>query len=344
MATRIGIVGTGGIARAHANALVRVPEVEISSVYDVDGARAGEFAAAYDASVAPSDEAVIDASGAIYVCTWTAGHRKVVEHAAAAGRPVFCEKPLAPNLAEARAMADAVAEAGIVTQVGLPLRWRPEFLVLRQLLADPANGTIMTATLHSEMPTRSTARSGWRGDPALAGGGMLIEVGFHDLDLLQWLAGPIRAVGAHTISTNPTPGIEDGAALSLAFADGAIGSLVAVWHDATGRRQTRGLQIVCEFAHYYLELGGGTRRLAVTGPGEQRLVVEGDEFDARVAELGVPTDPDGAFVRAVRSEVDATPTIADALDVHVLIDGAYTAAATGTSWSRVDVRQQEGTR
>lgn len=336
MTTRIGIVGAGGIARAHANALLRVPAVGISSVYDVDDARAKEFAAAYGAVVAPSDEAVIEAADAVYVCTWTAGHRAVVEHAAAAGRAVFCEKPLAPNLADARAMADAVAKAEVVNQVGLPLRWRPEFLLLRQLLADPANGRILTATLHSEMPTRTIARSSWRGDPVVAGGGMLIEVGFHDLDLLQWLVAPIDGLGARTVSTGPANGIEDGAALSLAFAGGAVGSLVAVWHDAVGRSQTRGLQIVCEFAHYQLELGGPARRLMVTGPGDRELVVEGERFDSGVAELGHPTDPDAAFVRAVERGDPATPTIADAVDVHVLIDAAYTAAAAGTSWSRAE--------
>lgn len=346
MTTRIGIVGTGGIARAHANALVRVPDVEIGGVYDVDDARAKEFAAAYGTTALPSDEAVIEGADAVYVCTWTAAHQSVVEHAAAAGRPVFCEKPLAPNLAAARAMGEAVTKAGVVNQVGLPLRWRPEFLLLRQLLADPANGQILTATLHSEIPTRAAVRSSWRGDPVLAGGGMLIEVGFHDLDLLQWLVAPIRGMGAQTVAAGPSAPagdpsqpnpIEDGAALALSFTGGAIGSLVAVWHDVVGRKQTRGLQVVCEYAHYSLELGGPVRRLVATGPGDRNLVVDGERFDAMVAELGHPTDPDGAFVRAVqRGEpaVPTRPTITDAVDVHLLIDAAYRAAATGTAWSR----------
>jgi len=241
-------------------------------------------------------------------------------------------------------MAAAVTEAGVINQVGLPLRWWPELLLLRHLLADPANGRILTATLHSEIPTRQRVRSSWRGNKALAGGGMLIEVGFHDLDLLQWLIAPINGLGARTIMTEPGSGIEEAASLALEFADGSIGSLVVVWHDATGRPQTRGLQIVCEYAYFQLDLSGPERRLSVTGPGVRSLTFETGQFAEQIADLDVRTDPDGAFVDAVRANVPAAPNIADALDVHVLIDAAYRSATDGTTWTRPNAGPAGGAR
>lgn len=326
MAVRIGIVGAGGIARSHATRLSSVDSAELAAVYDVDMARAAELASSYGACTASTLDELLDTCDALLVCTWTSAHREAVERAAARGRAVFCEKPLAATLVDARAMADAVETSGTVNQVGLSLRWRPAFGVLRKLLADPANGKILTAALHRDMPNRANFLSGWRGDAALAGGGILLEVGFHDVDLLEWLVAPVEAVGA-VVHRGQRHGIEDGAALSLEFAGGGVGALVVVCHDAPFRRQSRSLRIVCEHAYYLIEIEGASCQLNVSGPGERQLVLSLDDLERMSAEFGLGVNAEAAFVSAVERRGTAAPNFRDAVRIHELVDAAYRSAS-----------------
>src|SRR3954469_20758868 len=141
---RVGFLGAGLIATYHSKSLhVSGAEVEWAGVFDPDRARAEDFARASGASVCGSEEEVLDGCDAVYVCTWTAEHPRLVEAAAARGLAVFCEKPLATDLAGARQMSAAVEAAGVVNQVGLVLRHSPAFGVLKALAAAPTSGRPM---------------------------------------------------------------------------------------------------------------------------------------------------------------------------------------------------------
>lgn len=320
---RVGIVGAGGIARSHLAALRSVADVQVVAVHDVDRSAAMKLAYSCDADVPETLDDLLAACDAVFVCTWTAAHREIVEAAAAAGRAIFCEKPLAPDLAEARAMAAAVSSAGVVNQVGLPLRWVPGFAVLRHLLADPANGNVLSVTLHTQMGVRRSVLTGWRRDVARAGGGVLLEVGFHDIDLLEWLVGPATMLSVSTRSGH-YQGIEDAASVGLTFAGGAVGSLVTAWHEAPSAEPARRLHVVCEHAQYVV-VGGS--QLTVSGPGERSQVLDAPQLAEVAAKQGLRTDPHAAFARSVRAGEPATPGFPDAIRVHELMDAAYRSAA-----------------
>src|SRR4051812_16203617 len=104
---RLGFLGAGLIANAHADGLVGSPtQYTISAVYDPEHDRADRFATRFASAVAPDVASVIDASDAVYVCAWTSEHRALVERVVSAGRAVFCEKPLATTLDNAIALSD----------------------------------------------------------------------------------------------------------------------------------------------------------------------------------------------------------------------------------------------
>src|SRR5688572_23355250 len=106
---RVGFLGAGLIATYHSKSLRQSgADVTWAGVYDPDRDRAERFAAAAGATVCPSEDDVLDGCDAVYVCTWTSEHRRLVEAAADRGLPVFCEKPLATTLDDARAMTHAV--------------------------------------------------------------------------------------------------------------------------------------------------------------------------------------------------------------------------------------------
>src|SRR5207237_9722127 len=99
MTVRVGFLGAGLIATYHSKSLhVSGADVAWAGVFDPDSARAEDFAKASGATVSASEEEVLDGCDAVYVCTWTAEHPRLVDAAAARGLPVFCEKPMAINL------------------------------------------------------------------------------------------------------------------------------------------------------------------------------------------------------------------------------------------------------
>src|SRR5258706_543984 len=123
MTVRVGFLGAGLIATYHSKSLhVSGADVTWAGVFDPDPARAEDFARASGATACASEEEVLDGCDAVYVCTWTAEHLRLVDAAAARGRAVFCEKPLATDLAGARRMTEAVEAAVVVNQVGLVAR------------------------------------------------------------------------------------------------------------------------------------------------------------------------------------------------------------------------------
>lgn len=356
MTVRLGFLGAGLIADFHARLLrspvtgppvdvfgldppagpgaceggAARPDVRITWVYDPDHARAVRFAAANRARVARHEDQVLDDCDAVYVCTWTAEHAGLVAAAAARGLAVFCEKPLAVDLATAREMTRVVDEAGVVNQVGLVLRRSPAVGLLKALAADPSAGRPMSVVFRDDqyIPTQGLYGSTWRGDVAKAGAGTLLEHSIHDVDILEWVLGPVASVSARSASFHQLDGIEDAVAVSLLFANGAVGTLVSVWHDVLARGSLRRVELLSEtmFASYDGDGWAGTVDWTVEGRNRERrkgapLV---DEAAARGARLG---NPDHAFVDAVAGRKPAWPSFADALRAHELVDAIYRSAA-----------------
>ncbi|MFV0525432.1 MAG: Gfo/Idh/MocA family protein [Acidimicrobiales bacterium] len=333
MILRIGFVGCGLIARAHAAGLDPVRGAVIGPVYDVDGERATRFAAdvgGADTRVVGSVESVIDDCDAVYVCTWTAAHPGIVRAAAEAGRAVFCEKPLATGLAEATAMTETVTGAGVTNQVGLVLRGSPAFRWLINLLGRPEVGPVMNVVFRDDqyLPTQGMYGSVWRGDPARAGAGTLLEHSIHDLDLLRWMLGPITSVSALTGSTHGITGIEDQATVMLVSASGAQAALVSVWHEVLSRPSQRRVEVFCRDATITLE-GDWWGPVGVEWPDGETQRWAGEELAAVAADAdGLAHSPDAGFVAAVAAGETAHPDFTVALAAHVLADAAYRSAAS----------------
>lgn len=141
----IGIIGGGRMATTHGKSIHFLAkqgliDAEIAAVAETDAGRLAEFAKASGARIATDDPSVvIDAPdvNTIYICTPTFNHRELAERVAAAGKALFCEKPLAFNAEDARAMSDAAKAAGITHQVGLVMRYSAVMNVTRSLIEDP---------------------------------------------------------------------------------------------------------------------------------------------------------------------------------------------------------------
>ncbi len=178
-----------------------VVDAEVVAVHDLDQERAAGFATGERGrgGVEPAPRCS-SAADAVWVCTPTASHRPSVEAAVARGWAVFCEKPLATDLAGAEALAATVAGSGVPSQVGLVLRIAPVFRALREVLASGDLGAPMTAIFRDDQyfPVQGVYGSTWRGDVTVAGGGCLIEHSIHDLDILRFCFGEVTGVTGNT--------------------------------------------------------------------------------------------------------------------------------------------------
>ncbi|MEM9711759.1 MAG: Gfo/Idh/MocA family oxidoreductase [Actinomycetota bacterium] len=336
MTIRVGFLGAGNIARYHARMVISAisddeVDARIVGAHDpTDDGRAASFVDRFGGEVASSAEALVDAADAVYVCTWTAAHPELVELAVGAGRAVFCEKPLGVDLAAARRVHDLLVDSRRPHQVGLVLRRSPAFTVLRSLVQDDTAGAPMAMVFRDDqyLPVQGAYASTWRGDRHLAGSGVLMEHSIHDIDLIEWLLGPITRVGATMAAHHGIDGIEDVATVSFETASGASGSLVTVWHDVLSRPSQRFVEVISAARVSRLE-GEWTGTVAwEDGSGRHALI--DDELLAHAAEHHPEAaNPDAAFLRGVADRSPCWPDAADALRSHVVIDAAHRAARGG---------------
>ncbi|WP_407267747.1 Gfo/Idh/MocA family protein [Radiobacillus sp. PE A8.2] len=189
---RFGIVGCGGIAQAkHFPSLSKLDEVELYGFSDHDGERALEAKQQFgskEAKVFPTfKEMIADSSiDVVHVCTSNDSHADLTVLGLEAGKHVMCEKPMAITSSEARRMNEAAERSNKKLTIGYNNRFRKDSMYLKKLCEQDALGDIYFAKAHAlrrlGVPTWGTFL-----DKDIQGGGPLIDIGTHALDLTLWL-------------------------------------------------------------------------------------------------------------------------------------------------------------
>jgi predicted dehydrogenase len=299
-------------------------------VFDPHQERAASFAAASGHTVCATEDEVLDGCDAVYICTWTNTHPRLLEAAVARGLHVFCEKPLAFTTAEAQRMAELADSAGVTHQVGLVLRYSPAYLWARHLIEDASAGRVMTVVFRDDqfIPIQGHYESTWRADRTLVGAGTLLEHSIHDVDMLRFLVGDVARVSAQTANFHGFDGIEDVATASLRFANGATGVLNSVWHDNLARPSLRRVEVFCERRHIVIEGDDWFGPVSWTDSDGTAGSLEGEELEAAVAPMrDGSNNPDGEFIRVVLEGRSATPDLHTAVHAHRVVDAMYESAA-----------------
>jgi predicted dehydrogenase len=336
---RIGMVGCGHIGAAHAYALRQLADAglvdaRLTATFDQEPERAAKMAKYHGGEPVSSLDALLDAVDAVWICTWTAGHLEPVEGAAERGLAVFCEKPLAPDLASAIRVTEALEL--VPHQVGLVLRWAPVFAAAAARIQSGEFGRVLATVMRDDQyfPIQGFYHSTWRKEVGQAGGGTLIEHSIHDVDVLRWLLGDPVAVSAHIASRFGYEGIEDTAALRLTYADGSVAQLMSVWHQVLSRESSRRVEVFCEKAMLWTDDDYLGPLHVQTDEGTSPIAGELPEWTAQLSipeELMRPVAPyaaaSKAFLDALAGGAAGWPPASEALAAHRLVDAAYSSAA-----------------
>jgi predicted dehydrogenase len=333
----VGVVGCGRIARMfHLPVLAGLANVRVVAVADPDPA-AREAAA----RLAPGARAVEDVAAlldedveAVVVCTPTHLHAPVAVAVLRAGRDVYVEKPLAPDLAAAAEIRDAWRDSGRLGIVGFNFRHHPRYRQARAAVASGRLGVPVAARAVFASPPRELPA--WKRD-VTTGGGALLDLATHHLDLVPHLLGdPVAAVSATTTSTHAE---EDTAAVQLTLCSGlSVQSLASLSAAQTDRVELIGDLTTLEVDRM------GRRRLTERSTTTPTTVPERARAAARVIRDGASATMDGlrppgepsfatalaAFVAGVAGQpVVGIADVGDGHRVAEVVDAARRSSAEG---------------
>lgn len=238
MSLKFGIVGAGNIAPVHAIAVTSIAGAELVAVADSNPERCraitekhgGTPYTDYHDLLARSDVDVVT------ICLPHYLHAPITIEAAAAGKHVMCEKPMAISLAQCDAMIAACEKAGVMLGVIFQGRFEPLVLQLKTAIDSGELGQLLWVSANTFWHrTDEYYRSGdWRGTWAHEGGGVLINQAIHAIDLLLWLAGVPSRVTAQIRTLNHQIEVEDCALASLQYKNGQLGLIQATSFSIPG--------------------------------------------------------------------------------------------------------------
>ncbi|VIO81207.1 Gfo/Idh/MocA family protein [Bradyrhizobium ivorense] len=224
------IAGLGRWGRALVEAISNEPRLRIVAAVEPDIASAERFRATHGlAPTARLDAVLADpAVDAVLLATPHSLHKTQVIAAAAAGKQVFCEKPLALRRDDAAAMFAACRKAGVVLAVGHNRRFWPSMQALRAIVAGGELGTILHVEGHNSNENSQAVTQGWRLSSEESPGGGLTGAGLHVLDGFVSLLGPVRQVYARLNARETGPPPLDTATLAIEFVNGVSGTLATI--------------------------------------------------------------------------------------------------------------------
>ncbi len=369
---RIGLIGYGGIGRVHALAYRAIPfhyglnadsiqVVAVATTRRETAQRAAEeigcqyFTADYRELLARDDIDAVD------ICTPNNSHHEIALAAAAAGKHIYCEKPLAMTVAEAASMTGAVRQAGIKAQLTFNFRFFPAITRAKQLMEADFLGSIFSfrGRYHRSSYISSDKPLSWRLQREITGGGALFDLGSHILDLLYYLLGDFASVHgtldtlikdrpvAKGASERAPVDVDDIALLQARLVDGTLGT-VEISRMGTGATNDLIVEIFGENGAIRFDLndpawlyvydardadnplGGqrGFRKIEAVGRYDGQRV---PDWTMTPDFMRVHAECQYQFIRSIWDDTEPSPSFDDGLHIQRTMDAAERSSQRG-SW------------
>lgn len=343
---RIGVIGTGSISGVHLNAYKNNPNVEIYALCDINEERVKAAAEKYGVTRIFTDMhemLKLEEIDAVSVCTWNSQHAPCTIAALDAGKHVICEKPMATSSEEARAMKAAADRNGKLLMIGFVRRFGNDCEILQDFISKDYFGELYYTK--ATYLRRKGNPGGWFGDKSRSGGGPLIDLGVHVIDLVRYLLGnpkPVSVYGAtfqklfdrrnvkDTVgyssasrTANDICDVEDLASAMIRFDNGAVLNIEASFSLNLKKDEGK------------IELFG-TKAGAKLDPSLE-IYSEINDYMANV-QLTTKTDLDfnglfekeiNHFVSCVKDGIECKAPAQDGIELMVILDAIYESARTG---------------
>ncbi|HKB63597.1 MAG TPA: Gfo/Idh/MocA family oxidoreductase [Burkholderiales bacterium] len=289
----VACIGMGWWSDVLADAIQRSKKLKIVACYTRSEGKRKAFAAKYDCRAAPSYEAVLEdrAIEAIVNTTPNDAHLETTRQAAGAGKHVFLDKPIANGVSEGRAITEACRKAGVVLALGYQRRRESHFRWIRERIDAGDFGKLVNAEANiSRDRLGKVDLDSWRYTAARMPGGVMLQIGIHYTDVLEYLIGPVKAVSgrfAQLVLPGDNP---DVASVVLEHENGALSTLNASYASASEYYM---MNIYGKEASAYYDMHRGLRVLKRGGNGASSVqCAKNDTFVEELEE----------FAKAVRGE------------------------------------------
>jgi predicted dehydrogenase len=310
---RFALVGAGGIAQSYVQVLGDLDEVVVVGVAD-PRPEAAQAAAAALGCRSFTDVEQLTASAqldGVLLCTPPATHVKLAEHFVRLGVPVLCEKPFAVTPGEARRLITAADKASVVVTMAAKFRYVDDVRRARDILD---SGVLGEPILFENVFASRVAMAGrWNADPAVSGGGVLIDNGTHSVDIARFFLGPISEVHAVEGRRVQTLGVEDTAQMFLRTQQDVLGTVDLSW--SIDKSVDYFVRVCC--SEGTIEVGWQVSRYRKAGAKE--WIVFGPGYDKVAAMRAEVVN----FVRALRGREALLITADDAIASVDVIAAAY---------------------
>ena len=365
---RIGLIGYGGIGRVHAAAYRAIPfhyglpadSITVAGVATTRDETARRAAQEIGCDFHTSDYRDLlarDDIDAIDICTPNNSHHEIALAAAEAGKHIYCEKPLAMNVAQAEAMAQAVAAAGVKSQLTFNFRFFPAIARAKALLEAGFVGRIFSfrGRYHRSSYISADKPMSWRLQREVTGGGALFDLGSHILDLLYCLLGDFAAVNATLdtlIKQRPIRAgademapvhVDDIALLQARLRDGTLGT-VEISRMGTGATNDLSFEIFGDKGAIRFDLANPNwlQVFDASEPAERqgfRSIQAAGRYPGQSAPdwtmtpdfMRVHAECQYQFIRAIWDDEPASPSFADGLHVQRIMAAAE-ASSDAQTW------------
>jgi predicted dehydrogenase len=320
-----GLIGAGGIAQSYLQVFSGLEEARITAVADVRLDAAASAAEAMGCHAFGSWEELADRAtlDAVLICTPPATHAEIAMHFLKKGIAVLCEKPFAIDLAAARELAAASKANHSLLTMASKFRYVQDVIRAKSILTSGILGDIIL--FENVFASRAKMSNRWNSEPAVSGGGVLIDNGTHSVDIIRYFLGPIDEVLAVEGKRVQTLAVEDTVQLFVRAASGARGTIDLSWSIDKERDS-------------YIAIYGSSGTVRV-GWKESKFrqasshdwVVFGSGYD----KLGAMRAQVENFCRALRGREHLLITVDDAIASVAVIEKAYR-SLDSSRWVRVD--------
>ncbi|HEY7546362.1 MAG TPA: Gfo/Idh/MocA family oxidoreductase [Blastocatellia bacterium] len=308
-----GIIGAGYIGSLHASILARDDRVSLSAVFDVIEERAEKIARSTGATACRSAEEVIEKSDAVYITTPNTRHTALAIAALGAGKHVFCEKPMATSVIDARAVLDAATKSASVFQVGHNRRFAPVYANVKRMIEEGLH----PHSAHIKMNRGELINPAWVADPQTTGG-FLYETTIHMFDMARFLFGEVtklQAIG----SSHEYPEADDFSVL-LRF-ENRMHATLASSADASWLFPFERIEI---FSHHSTVITREMESLTISEGLDGRFTTHSMHQLSKEEKWGYSQE-DRAFIDSILNHAPASVTALDGYKSVELVDACYRA-------------------